>query len=144
MHAHSSNYESRMLVRVTNPLTHVQFHQFDVDQHLRQSTNRPENLYIYLVTAMKARMLPTNVCTYTILTQGGARYGVSDSRTIAAERMCLSAHLTRYGPCTTPVMDTLIDAGVYVCLCVCVYVGGCECECGCGCGCSQTGHAQSP
>jgi len=45
MHAHSSNYESRMLVRVTNPLTHVQFHQFDVDQRLRQSTNQPENLY---------------------------------------------------------------------------------------------------
>ena len=36
-------------------------------------------------------------------------------------------------PCTAPMMDTLIDAGV--CLCVCVHVGGCGCECGCACGC---------
>lgn len=44
--------------------------------------------------------------------QSGARYGVSDSRTLDAEKTCVNAHLLRYGPCTTPVMDTLIDAGV--------------------------------
>ncbi|KAF5842744.1 hypothetical protein DUNSADRAFT_5510 [Dunaliella salina] len=46
--------------------------------------------------------------------QSALRYGVSDSRMLSAECTCVNGHMLRYGPCTTPVIDGLVDAGLEV------------------------------
>jgi len=56
-------------------------------------------------------MLNRAVRAQPLHVQSAVHYGVSDARTLAAERTCISGHLIRYGSCTTPVMDGLVDAG---------------------------------